>query len=248
MLNVWSEQAQVVKDLSGFVLAQESPVSLLSTPDLGGLRLFLNTRSFQTTSSSSLVKEPFREAIVQKIPEFYEILSQNGDPSPPYCFYEILIPILPLILGYLLFLNKRYEIRLTPPPRLWNYFIKFRYFFNDGFPYLAKVLFHCWDSCDEVKQLWAFGCWRLWFWAPHLPRWDPQIVNVNFVFFVSTKQLFCVVQIFTKDKCTPASLISTTVFLQMVCKDSSVNGSECAKVTLKHRIYHLSMICSNVPV
>ena len=34
MLNVWSEQAQVVKDLSGFVLAQESPVSLLSMPDL----------------------------------------------------------------------------------------------------------------------------------------------------------------------------------------------------------------------
>ena len=58
----------------------------------------------------------------------------NGDPPPPYCIYEILIQILPLILGYLLFLNKRYEIRLTPPPRLWNYFIKFRYFFNDGFP------------------------------------------------------------------------------------------------------------------
>ena len=57
-----------------------------------------------------------REAIAKKIPEFYEILSQNGDPSPPYCFYEILIHILPLILGYLLFLNKRYEIRLTSRP------------------------------------------------------------------------------------------------------------------------------------
>ena len=51
----WSERAhlEVEQDLSGFVLAQESPVSLLSTPDLGGLRLFLNTRSFHTTHSSS---------------------------------------------------------------------------------------------------------------------------------------------------------------------------------------------------
>ena len=37
-------------------------------------------------------------------------------PAPPYCIYEILFQILPLILGYLLFLNKRYEIRLTPAP------------------------------------------------------------------------------------------------------------------------------------
>ena len=28
----------------------------------------------------------------------------------------------------LTFLNKRYEIRLTPPPRLWKSFIKFRFF------------------------------------------------------------------------------------------------------------------------
>ena len=28
----------------------------------------------------------------------YEILSQNGDPPAPYCFYEILIQIFPLIL------------------------------------------------------------------------------------------------------------------------------------------------------
>ena len=51
----WSERAhlEVEQDLSGFVLAQESPVSLLSTPDLGGLRLFLNTRSFHTTHSLS---------------------------------------------------------------------------------------------------------------------------------------------------------------------------------------------------
>ena len=38
------------------------------------------------------------------------------------------------------------------------------------------------------------------------------------------------------------------MFLQMVCKDSSVNRSECAKVALEHWIYDLSMICSNVPV
>ena len=31
----------------------------------------------------------------------------------PYCFYKILIQIFPLILGHLLFLNKRYEIPLT---------------------------------------------------------------------------------------------------------------------------------------
>ena len=35
----------------------------------------------------------------------------------------------------LTFLNKRYEIRLTPPPRLRKYFMKKRYLFNDGFPY-----------------------------------------------------------------------------------------------------------------
>ena len=34
-----------------------------------------------------------REAILQKIPEFHEILSKNGDPPRPYCFYEILIQI-----------------------------------------------------------------------------------------------------------------------------------------------------------
>ena len=42
-------------------------------------------------------------------------------PRPPYCFYEILIQILPLILGYLLFLNKKYETELTPLPVLKLY-------------------------------------------------------------------------------------------------------------------------------
>ena len=50
----------------------------------------------------------------------------------------------------LTFLNKRYEIRLTPPPRLWKSFIKFRFFLNDGFPnislfsaytYIHKLMF-----------------------------------------------------------------------------------------------------------
>ena len=40
----------------------------------------------------------------------------------------------------LTFLNKRYEIRLTPPPRLRKYFIKKRYFLNDGFPYIKGLL------------------------------------------------------------------------------------------------------------
>ena len=31
-------------------------------------------------------------------------------------------------------LNKRYEIRLTPPPCLQKSFIKFRFFLGDGFP------------------------------------------------------------------------------------------------------------------
>ena len=34
-----------------------------------------------------------REAIDQKIPEFYQKLSKNRDPPPPYCIYEILIQI-----------------------------------------------------------------------------------------------------------------------------------------------------------
>ena len=38
------------------------------------------------------------------------------------------------------FLNKRYETRLTPPPRLRKYFIKKRYFLNDGFPKVADLL------------------------------------------------------------------------------------------------------------
>ena len=46
--------------------------------------------------------------------EFYEKVSQNGDP-PPYCFYEILIQKFDRISGTYVFLNKRYEIRLTPP-------------------------------------------------------------------------------------------------------------------------------------
>ena len=83
---------------------------------------------FKFLIKSVMTFTTLREAILQKIPEFYEILIKRWPPPPPYCFYEILILILPLILGYLLFLNKRYEIQLTPPPRLWNYFIKFRYF------------------------------------------------------------------------------------------------------------------------
>ena len=47
---------------------------------------------------------------------------------PPYCFYEILIQKFDRISGTYVFLNKRYEIRLTPPPRLWIFFIKFRFF------------------------------------------------------------------------------------------------------------------------
>ena len=37
-----------------------------------------------------------------------------GTP-PPYCFYEILIQKFDRISGTYVFLNKRYEIRLTPP-------------------------------------------------------------------------------------------------------------------------------------
>ena len=59
-----------------------------------------------------------REAFTKKKAEFYEKVSQNGDPSPPYCFYEILIQKFDRISGTYVFLNKRYEIRLTPPPRL----------------------------------------------------------------------------------------------------------------------------------
>ena len=39
--------------------------------------------------------------------------------TPPlYCFYEILIQKFDRISGTYVFLNKRYEIRLIPPPRL----------------------------------------------------------------------------------------------------------------------------------
>ena len=41
------------------------------------------------------------------------------------------------------------EIRLTPPPRLWNYFIKFRYFLNDGFPYVCNL----WKDVKYVAQV-----------------------------------------------------------------------------------------------
>ena len=37
---------------------------------------------------------------------------------PPYCFYEILIQNFDRISSTYVVLNKRYEIRLTPPPRL----------------------------------------------------------------------------------------------------------------------------------
>ena len=35
--------------------------------------------------------------------------------TPPYCFYEILIQKFDRISGTYVFLNKRYEIQLTPP-------------------------------------------------------------------------------------------------------------------------------------
>ena len=52
------------------------------------------------------------EAILWKT-EFYEKVLQNGDPPPSYCFYEILIQKFYHISGTYVFLNKRYEIRLT---------------------------------------------------------------------------------------------------------------------------------------
>ena len=39
------------------------------------------------------------------------------------------------------FLNKRYEIRLTPPPRLWKSFIKFRIFLKECFPNCGLYLY-----------------------------------------------------------------------------------------------------------
>ena len=36
-------------------------------------------------------------------------------PPPPYCFYEILILIFSRFFRGITFLNKRYEIRVTPP-------------------------------------------------------------------------------------------------------------------------------------
>ena len=39
----------------------------------------------ETFVESLTMLKRLREAILQKIPEFYEILSKNGDP-PPYCF------------------------------------------------------------------------------------------------------------------------------------------------------------------
>ena len=74
-----------------------------------------------------------REAFAKKT-EFYEITSQNSDPSLPYWLYESLFWILIVFLSICIFLNKRYEIQLTPPPaRLWDYFIKFC-FFGECFP------------------------------------------------------------------------------------------------------------------
>ena len=52
----------------------------------------------------------------KKYRNFMKYFHKTVPPPPPYCIYEILIQISPLILGHLLFLNKRYEIRLTPPP------------------------------------------------------------------------------------------------------------------------------------
>ena len=51
-------------------------------------------------------------------------------------------------------LNKRYEIRLTPPSRLWKSFIKFRFFLNDGFPndicfVFSQGLYRTWKSSEN---------------------------------------------------------------------------------------------------
>ena len=60
---------------------------------------------------------------------------------PPYCFYEILIQNFDRISSTYVVLNKRYEIRLIPPPppRLWNFFIEFRFFLKECFPYRDSV-------------------------------------------------------------------------------------------------------------
>ena len=43
------------------------------------------------------------------------------------------------------FLNERYEIRLLPPTHpLWNFFIKFMFCLNDGFPYITH------PPCDKI--------------------------------------------------------------------------------------------------
>ena len=60
---------------------------------------------------------------------------KTGPPPPPYCFYEILIQKFDRISGTYVFLNKRYEIRLTSSPPFVKKFHKIPFFFlKDGFP------------------------------------------------------------------------------------------------------------------
>ena len=61
-------------------------------------------------------------------------------PPPRTAFMKSLFRTLTVFLNTYAVLNKRYEIRLTPPSRLWKSFIKFRFFLNDGFPNHGKFL------------------------------------------------------------------------------------------------------------
>ena len=73
-----------------------------------------------------------REAIVQKIPEFYEIFHKQGGSTGFHISYSEIV-ILPKFVENL---NKDFinAVRGGGVTILWKYFIKFRYFLKDGFP------------------------------------------------------------------------------------------------------------------
>ena len=82
------------------------------------------------------------------------------------------------ILGELLFLNKRYEIRLTLPPCLWIFFIKFRYFLKDCFPKFWAANFDTFATEINIKDL----SWYVIFGAGYIYKGDYFVLDTAYLY------------------------------------------------------------------
>ena len=161
---------------------------------LFSLMQVLQLKQYNTTQLTQLGKPSFKKNGI-----LWKLFIKWWPPPSPYCFYEILILIFSRFFEGHIFLNKRYEIRLTPPTRLCKILIKFRFFFKG---WLSLDL----DQINPNSSLFSVH--------------NATIYPTNI--FTYTELLFCVC---VKHTCTIAikNKYDDWILLQRACLDASSN-------------------------